>query len=650
MPEPIKQIDHKSAIDLWMSADKLIFFCGSGVSLFSPTGLPTGWKLVQACYQSLEQQFDKAGYPHTNLEDLARLPLETLIGFVIEDMTHPSLAKGLLDIATYFRSIHPNRLHFLVSSFINNRKDCHIITTNYDVGFEDALTAIRKKSRFVKAVRCVEAFGIETLDRIPLDACNLILKIHGCAALDHPENLIITTKQESSGWPRSFLSTLEELFEDSLVVFMGYSLSEPDCLEALLRVSNYRSIWVDRDWGALESNSRAKIILNAAKEAYFLENLIPFIELPWNNINPKLADYYVAGIDDASLRIPFSADRDKQERDGLRLFEDLLSISSEEELFKAAILGYSLLRDFEKVDQYLNQYRKLTSYSRYNYLIWKASIVRDQNSDWEKACSDFQIASNLHSISLLQKALARSLEFGLESLLSQGNNERLRAVEIKLEGLISLANEQLNTCLPKEEQDWLSILGRTQKILVQNLSYQTPQTPDLLKASLSLCEEAIQNLTTSRDIHGRIEAERFRARIYYRIYKTTGNQGDLTEAVEGSRQALRLFQLLGSNMGTVNAKRQYALMLIESRRFDEAELEMRDLRILVDGSQDNLSKMKMRALETYFYFRAQRVFSFLKSLGRFISQSRSLTESQPKWRNLVAGLKWYLSWVRGTAG
>lgn len=268
--------DHQSVFDLWDSAKKLIFFCGSGVSLFSPTGFPTGLKLVQTCYQSLETQLSRAGYPGTSLKDLARLPFETLLGYVVDDISDPAYAGDLGDIAAYFRNATPNRLHFLISSFLLRRQGCHVITTNYDTGFERALERLQPFCTPANPPTAVKAFGVESLAEARVDGTNLILKIHGCASLDRPRSLVLTTEQESSGLPRAFLTTLQELFEDSLVIFLGYSLSEPDCLDALLSVSDFEVMWVDRDYASFEGNFRAQVIAGRARKTYFLENLAPF--------------------------------------------------------------------------------------------------------------------------------------------------------------------------------------------------------------------------------------------------------------------------------------------------------------------------------------------------------------------------------------
>lgn len=650
MSVTVTRTDHKSMVELWESTKKLIFFCGSGVSLFSPTGFPTGWKLVQTCYQSLERQLHSAGHSDVSLDDLARLPFETLLGFIIEDVSDPACASNLADIAAYFRNATPNRLHFLISSFLLRRRNCHVITTNYDTGFEKALGQFLSSGAAAAPPAEVKVFGVESLDEARADGTNLILKIHGCASLDRPESLVLTTEQESSGLPEPFLLTLRELFEDSLVVFLGYSLSEPDCLDALLNVSDFDVMWADRDFASFEGNFRAQIIADRARKVYFLENLIPFVETPWEDISPKLKGNYFDGLDDPGLRDPFAAGRDRHEQEGLSLFERLTNVPGEERLIKTLILGYSHLRDFRKVDVYLDEYRRLKGHSEFDYYIWKASITRDKNVNWKEARDFFAEAASLSRITPLQKATAESMQFGLESLVYQDDDARLLEVEAKFSALMSSAQKHLSRCLPADRLKWLSILGRTQKNLVQSRSYQKKLSADLLKESIAVCEEAIRNLTESRDIHGRVETERLMARVYFRLYQMTEDRSLLEKALANSERAVRFFSLLSGSMGMVNAKRQYALMLMKAGEFEEARREIRELDLLLRDSPDRLSRAKVRALETYLYYRTREIFRFIKSVIGLFRQSLYFTETEAKWRNFVLAMKWYIAWLRGAAG
>lgn len=647
IPENIKIIDHRTAVDKWISATKLIFFCGAGVSIFSPTNLPSGGDLLETCYKSLEKQFYLAGFTNIKLADLSLLPLETLLGMITDDLADPKYSTELTKITYYFQNVLPNRLHLLIAEFISCRKKCHIITTNYDLGFEKALEKINNLSLPIRI------YGNEMLNSIDLKGENCIFKIHGCSRLDKPQNITLTTKQEASGFPKKFLDVLQEVFENSLVVFLGYSLSEPDCLEALMNISNFDTIWVAKDLDSLEKNMRAQSILKQARKAFVLENLIPFIKTSINELNPNFVNLCPNNknlIDSLALRNPFSSDRDKEVNNAINLFKYLLPVSSTEELFRIIISAYLRLRNFDKVDKYLDEYKKIHNYSKYFYLFAMASIIRDKNRDWKIASDYFEEAANIKSISLLDIAAARVEQYGLESLIAQNNMNELNRVRKKLLSLISLVKKQLNYSLDTQRLDWQRILARLQKNVVQNLNYQKAVDESLLKSALQFSEKGIKNSLASQEIQTRVEIERFKARTHYKFYVLLKDKTELNKALILTEKALRLFLLLGVIMGIINARRQYGLILIALKRYDDAEIEINELKNLLIHSPDKLSQIKVIALEIHFSFRKKKLFQFVKGIICFLVKSKNFTEDESYFKNIVLAIKWYFYWLRGIAG
>lgn len=242
------------------------------------------------------------------------------------------------------------------------------------------------------------------------------------------------------------------------------------------------------------------------------------------------------------------------------------------------------------------------------------------------------------------------MQFGLESLIYQDDEARLLEVEVKLTALVSYVRGQLGVCPPSERLKWLSVLGRTQKNLVQSQSYQKGLSVYALKESISVCEEAIRNLTESQDIHGKVETERLMARVYLRIYQITKDESLLEAALNSSERAVRFFSLLSGSMGIINAKRQYALMLMKAKRFDEARDEIQELNLLLCGSPDNLSQAKVKALETYLYYCERNILMLGRSALELVRHSLNFTGTNSGWRNFVLAMKWYVSWLRGAAG
>lgn len=645
--ENIKIIDHRTAVKKWISATKLVFFCGAGVSIFSPTNLPSGENLLETCYKSLEKQFYLKGFPNIKLADLCLLPLETLLGMITEDLDDSAYLKKLTKITYYFQNVLPNRLHLLIAEFISCRKRCHIITTNYDLGFEKAIEKINNPSHSIKI------YGNETLNSIDLKGKNCLFKIHGCSRLDKPQNITLTTKQEASGFPKKFLEALKEIFENSLVVFLGYSLSEPDCLEALMNISNFDTIWVIKDFDSLEKNTRAQSILKQSRKAFVLKNLIPFIRTPINELNPnftKLCSINKNLIDSLALRNPFSSDRDKEVNNAINLFKNLIPVSNAEKLFRIIISAYLQLRDFDKVDKYLVEYKKIHNYSKYFYLFAMASIIRDKNREWKNARDYFMKAANIESISFLDRVAAQIEQYGLESLIAHNNFNELNKVRKKLLSLISLVRNQLNYSSNPRRIDFQRILARLQKNIVQNLIYQKVVDEPLLKRALQFSEKGIKNSLISQEIQTRVEIERFKARTHYKFYFLLKDKAELNKALIFTEKALNLFLLLGVNMGIINARRQYGLILITLKRYEDAEIEIKELKNLLIHSPDKLSQIKLIALEIYLSFRKKRPFKLVKNIFCFFIKSKDFTGYKSYFKNIILAIKWYFYWLRGIAG
>jgi len=644
--DDIKPIDHESAIDKWISAKKLIFFCGAGVSLFSPSDLPSGLDLLVACYKSLEKQFNAINFPNVELGELSSLPLETLLDLIVDDITDPKYSSRLEKIAEYFQNILPNKLHFLIAEFISRRKDCHIITTNYDLGFEKALKVINNLRHTIQII------GKKNLVGAQLKGENHIFKIHGCSRLDEPQDIVLTTKQEASLFPQDFLNTLKVLFENSLVVFLGYSASEPDCLEALMNVSNFDAIWVVRDLDSLRKNYRAQVILKEAKEAFVVEDLVPFVEKSLDELNPSLSKFIQNNkyqIDSATLRKPFSKDRDRKIDYGIALFKDLLHVSSTERLLRIIIMAYSQIRNFDKVDKYLYEYKRVPNYSKYFYLFGKASIIRDKNRDWRTARDYFKKAAKIGTIGSFNEFSALLEQLGLESLLLQENMKGLIRIRSRLLSLIKFVNKQLRFSDLVEKLEWQRILARLQKNVVQNLSYQKSLDIALYKEALNFCEEGIKNSKESQDIQTRIEIERFKARIHYKFYIRSKDITELNKALILSEKSVRLFSLLGVTMGLINARRQFALILITLKRYEEAKNELNELDSLLINSPDKLSQIKLAGLKIYYLYQTRRFLQLGKKLLSFILVSRHFTEFGSSFKNIIMAIKWYSSWLKGDA-
>lgn len=645
-PAGIKIIDHKTVWNKILSSSKLVIFCGSGISLFSPSNFPTGQEILNTLTDSIKTKFSKYGLPANYLDELRKLPLEYLVGLASEAVSTNELDNETKLIADYFCEVKPNRLHYLIASLLLSHKQCHVITTNYDTGIEEALLNISSPN----SNGSIKVYSRSELKKgFDLNS-NSIVKIHGCAKLDTPSDLVISTKQESAGLPPSILSALPDLFENSLVVFLGYSLSEPDCLEGLLSVKKFSAIWVDRNEESFNSNFRAKVILNNSTNPSLLFDLVPFIREPVETFQIEVLLKSGIELNHRSLIEPFDNSRQEKVNRGLCFYHQLIDKNGILSILPIVIQGLVTLRNFDGVAELLKLYSTIPGYSEYWYNCWLASIVRDKNKDWEQAELLFKKASKLPSISKYEFFNAKMEQLGIESLLFQRNFVRLRNVEKEIRELINESKKMLSQCLDTNKSLWQRMTGALQKILVQNISYQIFRSKYSLNESFLICNEAIQNLYQGGDINKRIEAERFLARISFRAYVTTKNNNFLIEALKETNKAMILFSLMGINMGVVNSKRQYAHYLILQNKSVEALTAIEELKNLLKDSPDGLSQTKVAALELLLALRRHKIKMLIKASSDFFKNAQYYSESPSKIKNLFLAISWFAAYITGLSG
>ncbi|MBK7446221.1 MAG: hypothetical protein IPJ45_09395 [Ignavibacteria bacterium] len=100
-------VNHQEAIDYWLKADKLVFFCGSGISQFPPTSFPNGKELNQVIYKSLERQLNSYGLKEISLADLEILPLEFLLEKRIDNISDTKHFNNLKIYQNIFVILNP---------------------------------------------------------------------------------------------------------------------------------------------------------------------------------------------------------------------------------------------------------------------------------------------------------------------------------------------------------------------------------------------------------------------------------------------------------------------------------------------------------------------------------------------------------------
>ena len=182
---------------------KLVIFAGAGVSMPHPANLPD--------FKELATQVAVGTGKVPNGGE----PADQFLGRLKTGGTR--VHQRTVDVLVN-KDPKPTPLHFDLIRLYSNTEDVRIVTTNFDILFEEAA-----KEVFNSRPKVFEAPALPLGNRF-----NGIVHIHG--SLNEPKEMILTHRDfgrayltESEGWARRFLV---ELFTEFTVLFVGYSHSD----------------------------------------------------------------------------------------------------------------------------------------------------------------------------------------------------------------------------------------------------------------------------------------------------------------------------------------------------------------------------------------------------------------------------------------
>jgi len=157
----------------------LVALLGSGISIWKPSGIPSGQTITKALADILakgtitppcviRELIERSAFEHI----MERCPRP-------ENIMRESLANG-------FHPTSPNPIHFAFAKLLNDGVIEHIITTNYDTGIEDACDVSRQLQIVIEEG---DAKGINP-------SSSTIFKIHGCASPNKRHSMVFKLGQE----------------------------------------------------------------------------------------------------------------------------------------------------------------------------------------------------------------------------------------------------------------------------------------------------------------------------------------------------------------------------------------------------------------------------------------------------------------------
>ena len=186
--------------------DKLVIFAGAGVSMGSPSNLPSFWKLAEDIASG------------TGLEPTE--PLDRFLGTLNNNGidVHRRAIKPLSPDGS-----KPNELHRNIIRLFRDSKRIRLITTNFDLLFEEAYKELQNDDSFSEAPNIYRAPALpQGYD------FNGIVYVHGALpqlSSHRTKDMVLTDADFgraylTEGWARRFLV---DVFREFTVLFIGYS-------------------------------------------------------------------------------------------------------------------------------------------------------------------------------------------------------------------------------------------------------------------------------------------------------------------------------------------------------------------------------------------------------------------------------------------
>ncbi len=189
---------------------RVVFFIGAGASMPAPSNLPS--------FQALAEFLGKeSGVPYETSENGIPEPIDRFLGRLTHLQPPYEVHKRAHAILTASES-RPNDLHRAIVSLSAAYGKPRIVTTNFD----DHLSTAAKEAEIILPDQWIGP-------ALPLgDRISGIVYLHGCVTRD-PSELVITDKDLgyaylTEAWATRFL---RKLFQEYVVVFIGYSLTDP---------------------------------------------------------------------------------------------------------------------------------------------------------------------------------------------------------------------------------------------------------------------------------------------------------------------------------------------------------------------------------------------------------------------------------------
>lgn len=608
-----KVLNTKDFVSDILKEEDIVFFVGSGISMWHPSNLPTGYELKRNLFKgitsckALNSYFEgiynddtnKIKLPH---EQWQKVPLEGMFGAV-----HTEIGNKLFNSLTFFNTNKYNFFHNLLVLLANETNHKTIITTNFDLLFEASFNKIK-------------AF-FNSLDGYPSSNEVNLIKLHG--SYNDKNSIIMTLEREGVGLPKFFQDFLQKFLSGKVVCFVGYSASEFDIVPILYNIPFLKVYWIEKDENTIQNNLRMTKILEKNNSCVGFDMCQIFQEIhsrkPYYSISSSISWSHT---DNSMSTVDFL-------KNELNNFQKFLITAR---IFRSILKTNFALEILLKCEKLLKSGKFIVGSDASNILNFELAETYKEKGNYFKANKYYleyeknlrKMQSTTSKVKILKAKREIAKIHVLRHEFDIAENE-LQKLIVDIENEIKMGNSdifQLKSILADcKKNNSMVLLAKIQKGIISKQKIQKIE---------KFLKELYEIGINEGNIDKQAESKRFLARCR-RIEKK------YQEAYKLLEEVLEYFHFVGRTMGEINTLREYANNLIMEKRFHEAiEIHKKILKINKEFDEDYPTKIKSLWILTHLNLLSYRIFEgikyFLKSisLSLYYWVSRKLTFSMIK--------------------
>lgn len=205
--------------DGYRISGEVVLLLGSGISIFTPSNLPTGTKVSNGFYELLF--CDNNGLPILEEDKVFRRIYNNIPFEIINDRC-PNPSALIDKFIQLFGDANPNPVHYLIARLFKQNRIKAVITTNYDCAIEKAISDLYCVDVGLKMGDVRRVIQEEDLELQTEDAEKIYFKIHGSTDDANKTSLVYRLTQEGNlpAWKRNLLFSL---IHNRILIVVGYS-------------------------------------------------------------------------------------------------------------------------------------------------------------------------------------------------------------------------------------------------------------------------------------------------------------------------------------------------------------------------------------------------------------------------------------------